>query len=206
MSPFLVSFFILMWGAQANLQPKFPPAVDIETPNYQYSRHVDSLRMVDFGNFELVIFNLNGAAERHVRLKHGEYQEREDFGGSDVSLSPIQFFGVTGSDPHGDPNYVLLGGNELAWGGSSTNTGIVQVIKIEAHHLHVLQQFTFDLQAPGTGITFDVKSGNLILKARSNDGTPNCCPKYIDVVHFHWNGRQFEEQTVQTLAIPATAR
>ncbi|MFZ0639854.1 MAG: hypothetical protein WA020_05800 [Candidatus Acidiferrales bacterium] len=201
MVAFLASLLILMGGAQSNPQPKLPPAVDAVAPGYQYSQRVDSLRDVDFKHFDLVIFDRDGKVQRSVRLKNGEHHGHEDFGDSDVSVAPIQFFGVTGSDP----NYVLLGGNETDWGGASKNTGIVQVIGIAARRLHVLQQFTFDSQAPGTGITFDAKSGNLIIRARSNDGTPSCCPEHIDVVHFHWNGRQFEQQAVQTLAVPGTA-
>jgi hypothetical protein len=194
MFPFLFSLFLLVGGAQSNLQSKLPPAVDVVAPDYQYAQRVDSLRDFDFTHFDFVIFDMNGKVQRSVRLKNGAHHERQDFGDSRISLAPAQFFGVAA----GDPNYVLLEGNETDSGGDLKSTGIVQVMAIAARHMHVLQQFIFDSQAPGAGIAFDPKSGSLIIRARSKDGTPVCCPKFMDVVHFHWNGRKFEQQSVQT--------
>lgn len=190
---FLLSLFLLIGGAQSNPQPKLPPAVDLVAPDYQYAQRVDSLRDFDFTHFDFVIFDIDGKVQRSVRLKNGAHHERQDFGDSRISLAPPRFFGATGSGP----NYALLDGNETDSGGDTKITGIVQVITVTARHMHVLQQFTFDSQAPGAGVTFDPKSGSLIIRARSKDGTPVCCPKFMDVVHFHWNGRKFEQQSVQ---------
>lgn len=194
MFPVLFSLFLLIGGAQSNPQPKFPPAVVVVAPDYQYAQRVDSLRDFDFTHFDFVIFDIYGKVQRSVRLKNGSHHEHQDFGDSSISLAPAQFFGVAGSDP----SYVLLDGNETDSAGDARSTGIVQVITIAARHMHVLQQLTFDSQAPGAGVSFDPKSGNLVIRARSKDGTPVCCPKFMDVVHFHWNGRKFEQQSVQT--------
>jgi hypothetical protein len=197
---YLISILLLAGTQAAAPQPKFPSAVDVVVPNVEYGRHIDSLRHVDFRDFDLVI--VDGKRHEHFLLTNGEYREREDLGGTEVSLGTVQFFGAKGSRP----NYVLLTIEKLDWGGSSSNTGIVQLLIHQYDRLRIVQQFTFDLQAPGTGSIFDVKSGSLVIKARSNDESAHCCRQHIDIVHFQWTGQSITQQATATVAISAAKR
>jgi len=120
--------------------------------------------------------------QNRIQLTNGEYHKRLSggIGGSDVSWGPTTFFG--GAD--GEALHAILTANETDWYGSSTDTGIVQVLKLEKQHVVVERQFTFDSSAPGTGTKFDRQSGDLTITGRSNDDTPNCCPKHVDVMRF----------------------
>jgi hypothetical protein len=52
----------------------------------------------------------------------------------------------------------------------------------------------FDLQAEGADAVFNPVSGSLLVKGRSADGTPSCCPKHLDQVTFKWEGGRFVQQ------------
>ena len=79
--------------------------------------------------------------------------------------------------------------------------GLLQVIEVENRRLVVNQQLTFDRQAPGTDADFDPKTATLTVRARSNDDSPHCCPKSIDVVTFRWDGKKFVEKSHRTIPV-----
>ena len=191
----LLSFMFL--EVQPRLQSKFPPAIDIAYPNYGYKQQVNSFRDVDFKNFKLVILGVSGTAQTSVQLKNGEYHETEDLGRTDISLGPVSFLGKEDSGP----NYAILDISETDCGGSRTDTGITQVLRLERDHIVVQQQFTFDLSAPGTGTKLDKPSGILVITGRSNDDSANCCPEHVDVMRLRWNGYEFKEQSVERVAL-----
>jgi hypothetical protein len=194
--------FVSVAAAQSNPQPQTASAVAIVEPNYGYTQPTNSLRQIDFGNFDFVIFDVNAQLTRRVSLENGQYHESQDQSGSDLTLGPVQYFGVSRLSIKREPNYALLTLRERDWGGSPADAAIVQVFKMEKHHLYIVQQFTFDQQAPGAGVSFDSKTGRLIIRARTSDNTPACCPRSLDVVSFRWNGRQFTQESAQTLRLP----
>jgi hypothetical protein len=80
----------------------------------------------------------------------------------------------------------------VTFGGSSSPNGYVLLFEILNGHLVETQEFGYNAQAPGTGASFDTSTGKLMITGRSDDGTPNCCPKKLDVANFLWNASRFE--------------
>lgn len=206
MSAFLFSLFILAATPQSSIQSHTSSAVATVEPNYGYTQPITSLRQVDFKNFDFVIFDVDGQPTRNVSLQNGEYHERQEEAGSDLTLGPVQYFGTSPLSVKNEPGYALVTLRERDLGTSPADASIVQVWKIEKHHIYVVQQFTFDQQAPGAGVSFDAKTARLIIRARTNDDSPACCPRSLDVVSFRWNGREFTQDSVQILSVPTPSK
>lgn len=203
MSSFFFTLCLLAVGALSQPQSQTSSAVAIVEPNYGYTQPINSLRQLDFKNFDFVIFDLNGQPTRNISLENGEYHERGDQSGSDLTLGPVQYFGLGPLSVKNEPSYVLVTLREVDLGGGPADAAIVQVWKLEKRHLYIVQQFTFDQQAPGAGVSFNAKPARLIIRARTNDDSPVCCPRSLDVVSFRWDGRQFKQQSAQTFTLPA---
>lgn len=206
MSSFFLSLFVLAAAAQSNIQSQTSSAVAIVEPNYGYIQPINSLRQLDFKNFDFVIFDVNGQPTRNISLENGEYHERGDQSGSDLTLGPVQYFGLGPLSIKNEPTYALVTLREVDLGGGPADAAIVQVWKLEKRHLYIVQQFTFDQQAPGAGVSFDAKPARLIIRARTNDDSPVCCPRSLDVVSFRWDGRQFKQQSAQTVPVSASQK
>lgn len=158
MSALVLGLFLLAVGAQSNSPAHTSSAIAIVEPNYGYTQPITSLRQVDFKNFDFVIFDLDGQPARNVSLENGEYHERHEETGSDLTLGSVQYFGTSPLSVKNEPGYALVTLRERDLGTSPTDASIVQVWKIEKHHIYVAQQFTFDQQAPGAGVLFDAKT------------------------------------------------
>lgn len=206
MAAFFFSFCLLAFGAPPNSQAHTSSAVATVEPNYGYTQPISSFRQVDFKNFDFVVFDVDGQPSRSVSLENGEYHERHEETGSDLTLGPVQYFGTSRLSVKNEPRYVLVTLRERDLGTNPTDASIVQVWKMEKHHLYVVQQLTFDQQAPGAGVSFDTKTGRLIIKARTNDDSPACCPRSLELISFRWNGREFTQETAQTLPVPASTK
>lgn len=204
MPSFFFTLLLLAVVTPSPPQSQASSAVAIVEPNYGYTQPINSLRQLDFMNFDFVIFDVDGQPARHVSLENGEYHERQDQSASDLTLGPVDYFGVGRLSVKHEPTEVLLTFRELDLGGSSADAAIVQVLKMDKHHLYVVQQFTFDQQAPGAGVSFDAKTGRLIIKARTNDDSPACCPRSLELISFRWNGREFKQESAQTLPVSAS--
>ena len=179
------------------------PAVDIVFPNYDYGIRVHSFRQVDFQNLKLVIFG-GGGKPYQVPLSHGAYEKIESsgIGGTSVSLGKVRYI----DGPHGASRYALLDIGETDWGGSSTNTGIIQILHLEDDHLTIVQQITYDLQAPGTGAKFNSKTHVLVMTGRSDDDSPHCCAQSVDIVTFMWTGTSFKMVKSHKRPVPSDSR
>lgn len=204
MSGWFLGLAVLLAGAPS--PPRASSAVAMVEPDYGYSQPIDSLRQLDFRNFDFVIFDVNGQPARRVSLENGEYHERQEERGIDLTLGAVEYFGIGRLSVKREPSYALLTLHEVDLGGSPADASIVQVMKMEKHHLYIVQQFSFDRQAPGAGVSFDEKTGRLVIRARTNDDSPACCPRSLEVVSFHWNGRQFTQESAQTLGLPNRKR
>src|SRR5258708_1830882 len=145
---------------------------DISYPNYRYQVSVSSLHAVDFQNLKVFWFD-GGKPDRGARLRNGAFLRRFDGGLEKVKLYAVNFIGP----PQSREQRVVI---DLSWsdcGGSCTVVGLVQVFEIRAGHPTVVQEVEYDAGAEKTGVQFDPRTQVLTIVGRSNDNTPNCCPK-----------------------------
>jgi hypothetical protein len=188
-----ISLFLATEG-EISGQSGFGKSVDAKALKLSYiSQPVDSIRKVDFKN--LWYWFVHGTGGASFRLRDGKFEDKSDFGGNEISLVRVYYFQLKDAEPE----WALV---QIAWssgGGSSSDEGVLQVFKVEEEQLVMTQQFEYDLQAKGTGMDFNPKTGILIVRARTRDNTAHCCPKHIDIVTYRWNGKTFEEKTHQTI-------
>jgi len=160
------------------------PDVQVTFPNTQLRATADSVCAVDFRNIRLA--RNKGWA---VQLKGGKYDHRETISFESVRLGGVHCFDVQ----DGVPRYAVVNSTWSYGGGSSNNECVVQVITLQSGHLTVVQQFDFDCHALSTGATFDNKSHKLTLRARTEDDSPLCCAKTLDVVSYVWHEDRFKQ-------------
>jgi hypothetical protein len=174
----------LTWG-----QTKSSATVDIYLPNYPYPDAVASFSKPNLGNAELIIFGENGTTDMRARLRKGAYERRNNNGGGDA----VEFEWVKpiGNDPV-NAKFAVAYYTWVAWMGSSSDIGVVQLLLREDGHLKVAQQILFNLRGSKTaGAFFDVKSSSL--KIRGVHGWEHCCPTELDLVRFRFNDGLFKQ-------------
>lgn len=148
-----------------------------------YSYGTDSLKSVDFRNLK---YAFGGDT---FTLRNGSYSRKyKGNGGIDARLENVWLF----DEINGVPKHALVSVDVVTFGGSSSPNGYVLLFEILNGHLVETQEFGYNAQAPGTGASFDTSTGKLMITGRSDDGTPNCCPKKLDVANFLWNASHFE--------------
>ena len=173
------------------------PAINISFPNYQYQETATSIRDVDFGNLK---YHLLG---EEVKLRKGRFKKARQIRGTDaierveVSLGRVWYFDLR----DGQPQRALVSVVFFSAVGSSSNTGILLVFALRDEHPTVTQQLDYDLQAPGTGESFERRLEILTVKARSDDGSAHCCPQHLDVASFKWEQDRFGLKSYKTLAL-----
>lgn len=167
---------------------KLPPAVEVSFPKRQYTQTADSIRGIDFKNRSL---HLSG---EKVRLRNGFYQYSGLVAGTDaffryaVQLEKVIYFG----NQEGGPQMALVSLDFFEAAGSSTDQGIILVFSLIDKRLALLQELTYDRQAPGAGEIFHPRLKILTIKARASDGSAHCCPQYLETARFRWNRTRFE--------------
>ncbi len=148
----------------------------------EYPQKPRSLQEVDFRNFRYKLL------EETVALRNGAMARRyKPFGGEQAALEHTWLFDVR----DGVPRHALVSIYVLNYGGSSAPAGYALLFEIKEGRLVTTQEISYDAQAPGTGASFDVLGGKLTVAGRSDDHTPNCCPAYLDVATFTWDGDRF---------------
>ena len=186
---FVVALFLIWTSGSSVAQQTSAPMLsydDISYPNYRYATSVSSLHKVDFKNFKVFWF-AGEEPDSGAKLRNGTYQRRSKDGYQKVNLNLVEFL----DPPESREQHAVI---DLEWwdcGGSCTVLGRVQVFELQAGHPTVTQEIEYDRHAPGTAVQFDPKTQTLTIIGRSNDHTPNCCPKNLDVMRFDWNGRNF---------------
>jgi hypothetical protein len=182
---FLVFLFLngTLFAAPA---PK--PNVRVDFPRYVYENTIaTSLEAINFRKFEFREFSGKKVPDG-IRLVDGKASIDHPGGGTDeIMLRQVSYFGGTANSP----KYALAEFMHFAARGSSIQDGIVQVFAVRNDHPVLLQQIVFDAQAEGWGIDIDSSSATLEIRGRADDGTPHCCPKYLDVVRYKWRGDKF---------------
>jgi hypothetical protein len=174
---------------------EYSPSVSSIALRYWYIGSFESIRKVDFAN--LYYYDGNGKTGALFQLRQGDVQVKYEIGGEEIHLDRVDYFRPSTTEPEA----ALV---QLRWfshGGSSSMDCLLLVFQIDEGSLVLTQELRFDLQAEGTGTDFDRASNTLTVRARSNDDTPHCCPKNIDVVTFAWTGKAFEEKTHRTIPI-----
>lgn len=119
----------------------------------------------------------------------------------DVKVRDIWFL----TEPSDGSQYAVVSLYDVSGGGSSNDDGLVQVFTVSNKRLKLMQELTFDEQANGTGVRFDPISRHLTILARSNDDSPHCCPKNLDVSDFIWNRQGFALESVARVPIKTDA-
>lgn len=174
------------WDSQ-----KYGPAVSVTFPNYKYDVAVASLKEFDFKNQK---YPLLGSFRK---LKNGEYKKDTwpKGGDEEIKLEKVQLF----DDVYGKSTHALLEFDCFSAGASSSDEGVLLVISLRDNKPAIVQELEYDRQADTIGDKFDPKTGRLIVTARSDDGTPHCCPEHVDIVTFKWNGQSFTRVSVKTV-------
>jgi hypothetical protein len=137
-----------------------------------------------------------GESSDSVELKNGEFEQRGYLEYYSVSLDHVFCF------DHGGTRHAVVETYWTSCGGPCLTSGVVQLFAILAGHPVITQQFVFDSQAIGTGVTFDQKPIILTITGRSDDGSGHCCPKSLDVVTYHWQGTKFVRQDYKRVPVP----
>jgi hypothetical protein len=170
------------------------PNYEISYPERQYAITVSSLRDLDFQNFTLFWYR-NGKREPTAHLENGNFTRRDEtVGGEYVTLDLVKVLEVG--------QYAVI---DVSWrncGGSCSESGLVQVFKLQSAHPTVVEQINYGRHAAGCGATFDGASGILTVTGRSSEPSPNCCPKSLDVMTFEWDGKQLVFKAGRRDALP----
>jgi hypothetical protein len=168
----------LTWG-----QTKSSATVNIYFPNYSYPDAVASFSKPNLRNAELIIFGENGTTDIRARLRKGAYERRNNEGGGEAVK--FEWVKPIGNDPV-NTNFAVAYYTWVAWMGSSSDIGVVQLLQRVDGHLRVAQQILFNLPGSKTaGAYFDVKSSSL--KIRGVHGWEHCCPTELDLMRFHFD-------------------
>jgi hypothetical protein len=187
----VVAFSVCICWAQAPAAQR--ASIEIWAEPVEYSIHADSLRDLNFENLK---YDLEGDI---VKMRGGAYKHRDKpYGGINAELEKVWFFDEKG----GVPRHALVWIYVVRYGGSSAPDGYVILFEIRNHILVRTQQFRYDAQAPGTGVSFVAPENKLIITGRSDENVGNCCPKHVDVVTYAWKDGIFLQKGYRMESIP----
>ena len=167
-----------------------------------FASHVSDFSKMDLANMRAVNLGVYGELEEWQKLKHGR--------GRTVA------FGADGQVLAGNQTDVRLESHEMLdadhqlvvywwqWvGGSSSQSLIVQVLELRGDKVFIAQQIEADAHGAGAAAAFNPKTRLLTVKAvgfAENDG--HCCPSFLGVVTFRWDGQRFVRIRARRAPIP----
>jgi hypothetical protein len=132
-----------------------------------------------------------------VLLRAGKYEAPPSLDGeSSVTVKILSCL------DRGAAEHALLATNWVSCGASCNSHEIVQVFELRDGRPVVVQQISFDSDAGGTGANFDDNSQTLTITGRSNEESPHCCPKSLDVVTYRWARQQFVQSSYRREVVP----
>jgi hypothetical protein len=172
------------------------PAVDVSAPNRVLEQGASNVCSIDFRNIRMFGENADWSAD----LKNGKYERKSHSAYESTKLDHV----FCSDYKRGGGQHAMVMTDWTDCGGSCMRTGVVQLFAIRAAHPVITQQFVYDSHATGTGATFDEKSLTLTITGRSDDGSPNCCPKSFDVVTYRWQEGHFEQRSYKRVPAPST--
>jgi hypothetical protein len=171
-------------------QPSIP-AVTLSKPNRVLELTSNyGVCGVDYRNAPLF------AGDRTVPLRDGKYEQNENPGSDSVTVEHVFCL------DHGVAEHALLATDWVSCGASCNSSGMVQVFELRGGHPVVVQQIDFDSDAKGTGAAFDDDSRILTITGRSNEESPHCCAKSLDVVAYRWQGQEFVQSSYKRVPVP----
>jgi hypothetical protein len=181
-------FFVLLVGVVAAAQQPSSsstgPSVHVSFPNTLHKVRAEDICAVDFPNIRLERY-----AGRARQLNKGKYDYQGTDGFESVSLDDVHCL-----DVQGGVRYAVVESTWTYGHGSSNNDCVIQLFTLRFGYPVVVQQFDFDCHALSTGSTFDSTSKKLTIRARTDDDSPHCCAKSLDVVTYVWRDDRFESQ------------
>jgi hypothetical protein len=157
-------------------------AVQVSTDSVEYPVQADSLKTLHFKELKYLL------GKKWIQLQNGTYSDKYTIGSTDVSLEDFWLFDLR----DGAPRHALVSIYSINCGGSCSPEGYALLFTIRSGKLVQTQEFYYDSQAPGTGVSFDATSNKLTITGRSDDSTPNCCPQNLDVVTYEWKESRFK--------------
>lgn len=160
------------------------PTISLAASALRYPTSAHSISQVEYGELKVEV------GSKRYQLHQGEYLKRYKPTGLD-QLRLVDHWLIKGTN--GNPKYAVLHLEHLGVGGSSSITTYVQVLSLVGKALSVNQELRFiPLAMKGQqAVSFDPVQGLLVVSARSDDDSPNCCPQSIDVASYQWDGSQF---------------
>ena len=168
------------------------PAISESTTAFRFQTSVKSFAKVDFGEFSLRV------GRKSFRLHKGLFKQFvHGQGGVELELRNHWLIPTL----PGKPEYAIVHFIHTAIGGSSSQTGFVQLLCIEGSHPVLRQELRFIPVDADSGCSYDPKTGELAIIAKSDDPSPDVSPKSVDHVLYRWNGNDLERigwQTVST--------
>ena len=180
------------------------PTVEVVHLNHAYTATAESLKELDFHNFQFHVFDTNGNSQLLAKLRNGKYNSKEHDrrwkigdGYDWLRLDWVRFMGE-----HSEFAVV-----SFAWvtaGGSTSDFGVIQVFALRKGHPVVLQQILFNTRGCGTSASLSTRL--LLLTLTGVHGWEHCCPKTLDVMNFHWAGSSFQWERHHSIPLPTSCR
>jgi hypothetical protein len=136
------------------------------------------------------------AGGRTVPLRDGKYEQQDNIGSESVTVEHTFCLDRDLAE------HAVLATDWVGCGASCHSSGIVQVFELRDDHPVLVQQIDFDSDAKGAGTTFDDETRTLTITGRSNEESPHCCPKSLDVVMYRWEGQQFVQSSYKRVPVP----
>jgi hypothetical protein len=148
-----------------------------------------------------VTFDKDGHPLPQIHLRNGEWQYRMANSYNKTEIRGIYYF----KGLHEDTEHALLELQDIAVGGSSTDTGIFLVFEVRDGELYTTQQIEYDDHSLGTFARFFPEGGWLFILGRTADSSPHCCPdSYTDVI-LEWDGKEFQVRNAEKLLLEKKA-
>ena len=158
------------------------PTFAVQTESSIFPGSYRSIRSVDFRNLN------NG----RVSLRNGHYERNEDFDHYAVDLDSLVYFSSSAA-------LVVYSWSEVAV--SSESGAYAVVFTLSNGRLHSVQSINWETHSAGPRPTwsFEPKSSTFVVRSdHYMPGDAHCCISAVDVVTFHWDGKQFTQTGIKT--------
>ncbi len=165
-------------------------SVHISNPG-TFGESASTLKDVDFKNRTYTVDGMQ------LDIRAGHYKHEESVGYQEAKIDDTWFVSDAGSSPQ----FAVVSFWYVGCGASCTSLRYIQVFNLDNHQLELVQELGFDVEAKGAGVWFDANSRRLTIRARSNDDSPHCCAKSLDLAEFVWNGQAFTLDRAVTIPV-----
>jgi hypothetical protein len=189
----LATALLAVAGGKPSGPPHAKPLFWASAPVYAYPGRFPALEQIDWQNARLVFFSDAGKREATIPLRNGRYEHQGRLGHQSYSLDHVHLIGKPA-------RYAVLEMSEDDCGGSCSNWGKVDVLRLSGRRLRVVQHFSFENRDGGSN--FDAARALLTIRSTNYGPGAHCCPEYLDVFTFRWTGNRFQKISRQTIVNP----